>query len=513
MNIDQSILTLILLVPLAGAILIVLLPDRAKLPNWIALLTALVTFGLTLHLPAHFVIGQGGFQFVFSRLWIESPAIFYHVGVDGLSLWLVLLVGLLAPIGVLASWNTIKTRRKIYYSLFLVQQTAMIGVFISLDLMLYYGFWELTLVPMAVLIAMYGRKDGPKAALKFFLFTFIPSAPLLVAILWLYSKTGSFDFSFVQVYVASGALPAAALWWVALAFVVAFAVKVPIFPLHGWLADTFNEAPVAMAMVVAGKLGLYSMLRFHAGLFPAQARAIAPLLMVLGLIGIIYGACLALVQRDFFRLLAFGAVSHFSLVILAIYGLTLNGWSGAVYQILNLSIIEAAMFVLLGALESRYGTSQIDNFGGLAAKLPRTATYFVIASLAMIGLPLLSGFIGEFVILSSTFTGVSQSEAIIAAVGIILSAAYTLWLIQRLFYGPVSSLGTSKPATDLSFGELVALTPLVILMLVMGVSPSFCFSTIQTGVHPPGSNTYGLTTDQVVHQYKVSISSSKEGQR
>ncbi len=513
MTIDQSILTLILLVPLAGAILIALLPDRAKLPNWIALLTALATFGLTLHLPAHFNAAQSGFQFVFARLWIENPAINYHVGVDGLSLWLVVLVGLLAPIGVLASWNTIKTRRKIYYALFLVQQTAMFGVFVSLDLMLYYGFWELSLVPMAILIAMYGRKDGPKAALKFFLFTFIPSAPLLVAILWLYSKTGSFDFSFVQVYIASGAIPAAALWWAALAFVVAFAVKVPIFPLHGWLADTFNEAPVAMAMVVAGKLGLYSMIRFHTGLFPAQARAIAPLLMVLGLIGIIYGACLALVQRDFFRLLAFGAVSHFSLVILAIYGLTLNGWSGAVYQILNLSIVEAAMFVLLGALESRYGTSQIDNFGGLAAKLPRTATYFVLASLTMIGLPLLSGFIGEFVILSSTFTGVSRSAAIIAAVGIILSAAYVLWLIQRLFYGPVSSLGTSKPATDLSFGELAALTPLVILMLVMGVAPSLWFNTIQTGVHPPASTSFGLTSNQGVRQFKVFISASKEGQR
>jgi NADH-quinone oxidoreductase subunit M len=425
----------------------------------------------------------------------------------------VVLVGLLAPVGVLASWNTIKTRRKIYYSLFLVQQTAMFGVFVSLDLMLYYGFWELSLVPMVILIAMYGRKDGPKAALKFFLFTFIPSAPLLVAILWLYAKTGSFDYSAIQFQVAAGVLPTSALFWVALAFVFAFAVKVPIFPLHGWLADTFNEAPVAMAMVVAGKLGLYSMLRFHAGLFPVQARQLAPLLMVLGLIGIIYGACLALVQRDFFRLLAFGAVSHFSLVILAIYGLTLNGWNGAVYQILNLSIVEAAMFVLLGALESRYGTSQIDNFGGLAAKLPRTATYFVLASLAMIGLPLLGGFIGEFVILSSTFTNVSRSAAIIAAVGIILSAAYMLWLIQRLFYGPESSLATSKPATDLSFGELAALTPLVILMLVMGVAPSLWFNTIQAGVHPPDNSTYGLAVDQVVHQYKAAISSSKEGPR
>jgi NADH-quinone oxidoreductase subunit M len=496
--IDQSILTLILLVPLAGATLIALLPDRAKLPNWIALLTALVTFGLTLHLPAHFVTGQGGFQFERSIQWIENPAINYHIGVDGLSLWLVVLVGLLAPIGVLVSWNTIQTRRKIYFALFLVQQTAMFGVFVSLDLMLYYGFWELSLIPMAILIAMYGRKDGPKAALKFFLFTFVPSAPLLVAILWLYAKTGSFEYSYVQLNIVSGVLPANALFWVALAFVFAFAVKVPIFPLHGWLADTFNEAPVAMAMVVAGKLGLYSMLRFHASLFPAQSRQIAPLLIVLAVIGILYGACLALVQRDFFRLLAFGAVSHFSLVILAIYGLSLNGWNGAVFQILNLSIVEAAIFVLMGALESRYATSQISSYGGFAAKLPRTATYFVIASLAMIGLPLLSGFIGEFVILSSTFTSVSRTAAIIAAIAVILSATYMLWLVQRLFYGPESSLALSKPASDLNIAELLALTPLVLLMLVMGVAPSLWFSSIQAGAHPIQHSRQAATTKQTI---------------
>ena len=251
----------------------------------------------------------------------------------------------------------------------------MFGVFISLDLMLYYGFWELSLVPMAILIAMYGRKDGPKAALKFFLFTFIPSAPLLVAILWLYSRTHTFNFTDLQYQTASGVLPAGALFWVALAFLFAFAVKVPVFPLHGWLADTYNEAPVALAMVVAGKLGLYSMLRFHVGLFPAQARAMAPLLIVLAVIGVLYGACLALVQRDFWRLMAFAALSHLSLIVLAIYGLTLTGWSGAVYQILSHGVVDGALFLLLGALEIRYATSTIASYGGLAAKLPRAATY------------------------------------------------------------------------------------------------------------------------------------------
>ena len=270
-DLNQSILTLILLVPIAGAILIALLPDRGKLSAGLALLTALVSFVLTLHLPAHFVIDQPGFQFERNIRWIESPAISYLVGVDGLSLWLVVLTGLLAPVGVIASWNAIKERRKVYYSLFLVQQTAMFGVFVSLDLMVYYGFWELSLVPMAVLIAMYGRKDGPHAAGRFFLFTFIPSAPLLVAIIYLYARTGTFDFSQLRLYIALGAAPATALSWCALAFLFAFAVKVPVFPLHGWLAETFSEAPVALAMVVAGKLGLYSMLRFHVGLF-AEAK-------------------------------------------------------------------------------------------------------------------------------------------------------------------------------------------------------------------------------------------------
>jgi NADH-quinone oxidoreductase subunit M len=483
--IDQSILTLIILVPLAGAVLVALVPDRAKLPNWIALFTTLVSFLLTLHLPAHFVLGQGGFQFEINYPWIEKPAIFYHVGVDGLSLWLVVLTGLLAPVGVIASWNAIKERRKVFYSLFLVQQTAMVGVFVSLDLMLYYGFWELSLVPMAILIAMYGRKDGPKAALKFFLFTFIPSAPLLVAILWLYARTGSFDFTTLQLLIAHGNFPTAAIGWVALAFLLAFAVKVPVFPLHGWLADTFNEAPVALAMVVAGKLGLYSMLRFHVGLFPVQARAAAPYLIALAVIGILYGACLALVQRDFWRLMAFAALSHLSLITLAIYGLTFTGWTGAVYQILNHGVVDAALFLLLGALEVRYATSRIDAYGGLAAKMPRAATFFVIASLAMIGLPMLNGFIGEFLILSSTFTGVSRSWTIAAALGMILGAAYMLWLVQRLFYGPESALAASRPGDDVHRGELAVLAPLAVLMLVMGLAPNLWLTSIQTGVHPP----------------------------
>ena len=517
--INQSILTWILLAPLAGAVLVVLVPDRKKLPNWIALLTALVTFGLTLHLPTYFIYGQKGlFQFQnfiqSNDPWIAIPGsnsgIFYHVGIDGLSLWLVVLTGLLAPIGVLASWNSITERRKIYFALFLVQQTAMFGVFISLDLMLYYGFWELSLIPMAILIAMYGRKDGPKAALKFFLFTFIPSAPLLVAILWLYAKTQTFDFGHLQYWIASGAIPAGPLCWVAFAFLFAFAVKVPIFPLHGWLADTYSEAPVALAMVVAGKLGLYSMLRFHIGLFPVQASALAPYLIALAVIGILYGACLALAQRDFWRLLAFAALSHLSLIVLGIYGLTFTGSAGAIYQILNHSVIDAAFFFLLGALYDRFATSQISSYGGLASNIPNTATLFVITSLAMVGLPLLNNFVGEFLILSSTFIGVSRSWAVWASLGVILGAAYVLWLVQRLFYGPKSEMTTSKPAPDLRLGELAVLCPLALLMLVMGLAPSLWLQAIQQATHPPQTKiTAVLPPGAIRSTFAVSISSGE----
>ncbi len=512
-TIDQSILTWILLVPLAGALLVALAPDRGKLSNWIALLTTLATLGLTLHLPAHFVLGQSGFQFEINRIWIDNPAIAYHVGVDGLSLWLVVLVGLLAPVGVVASWNAIQSRRKIFFALFLVQQTAMLGVFLSLDLMVYYGFWELSLVPMAILIAMYGRKDGPKAALKFFLFTFIPSAPLLVAILWLYAQTHTFDFTTLQIYITHGLIPAAPLCWVALAFLFAFAVKVPVFPLHGWVADTYSEAPVALAMVVAGKLGLYSMLRFHIGLFPEQARAVAPYLVALAVIGILYGACLALVQRDFWRLAAFAALSHLSLITLGIYGLTFTGWDGAVYQILNHGVVDGALFLLLGALYDRYATSQINSYGGLAVKLPRTATVFVITSLAIIGLPMLNGFVGEFLILSSTFTGVSRGWAIAATLGVILGAAYMLWLVQRLFYGPESELALSRPPEDLHLGQLAVVWPLAVLMLVMGLAPSLWLPSIEKGIHPPKPKSADAALPYIATQTALPISSPVEGQR
>ncbi len=313
----------------------ILLPRQGRIIQWFTLLVTLATFGLTLHLPAHYAYGQPSFQFEVDIPWIANPAIRYHLGVDGISLWMVVLTGFLAPLGVLASWNTITTRTKEYYFFFLVQQTAMIGVFVALDLFLYYAFWELTLVPMAILISMFGRDRGTEAAIKFFIYTFLPSALLLVAIIWLYTKTGTFDFVRLQTALSQSNLPANALFWAALAFLVAFAVKVPVFPLHGWLGDTFSEAPTAMAMVIAGKLGLYSILRFNLGLFPAQARQIAPLMIALAVIGVIYGSLVALVQKDLKRLAAFSTVAALSFCILGIFCFAITGLDGAVFQTVN----------------------------------------------------------------------------------------------------------------------------------------------------------------------------------
>jgi len=276
------------------------------------------------------------------------------------------------------------------------------------------------------------------------------------------------------------------LFWLSLAFLFAFAVKVPVFPLHGWLSDTFSEGPVAMAMVVAGKLGLYSLIRFHIGLFPDQARQIAPLMIALAAIGILYGALLALVQKDFWKLLAYGTISALSFATLGIYGFTLAGLDGAVFQTLNEGVLGAAMFVLLGVLYDRFGTSEIKLYGGLAKKTPALATLFVFVSLALIGLPMLNGFVGEFLVLSSTFGGVSKGWASAATLGVILSAAYMLLLIQRVFQGPESALVTNLamdvPNLDLNAREKLILWPLAVLMLVMGVLPNFWLAGIQTGV-------------------------------
>jgi NADH-quinone oxidoreductase subunit M len=496
----DSILTLTTFVPTAGAVVVALLPRKGRVIQWWTLLVSLLTFALTLHLPYHFIYGQQGFQFEENHPWIASPKIGYHLGIDGLSMWLVVLTGFLSVIGVLASWNAIEKRTKEFYFLFLIQQTAMIGVFVALDMFLYYGFWELSLVPMAILIAIFGPERGSRTALKFFSYTFIPSALFLVAILWLYARTGTFDFVEMQHALTNNAALFApqALWWVTLAFLVAFAVKVPVFPLHGWLSDTIYEAPTAMAMVVAGKLGLYSILRFVLGLFPAQARIFAPLMIALAVIGILYGACVALAQTNIRRLVPYAMLSALSFCILGIFCFSLSGLNGAVYQILNEGLTGSAFLILVGFLHERYGTYEISQYGGLAGRLPNMATFYVITALSLIGLPILNGFVGEFLVLSGSFAP-HRGWAALATLGVILSAAYMLWLIQRVFYGPESPLVIGHAAPDILGREYAALVPMVLLMFVMGVASPYWMRAINDGVASLANSTTNSATHTVTN--------------
>ena len=481
MHLDSSILTLITFLPTAGALMLLLLPRQGRAIQWGALFVTLATFVISLHLVAHYVVGQAGFQFEQNVSWIPTPAIRYHLGIDGLSLWLVLLTTFLAPLGVLVSWRAIETRTKEFYVLFLLQQTAMLGVFVSLDLFLYYAFWEMTLVPMTLIIGMYGIERGRQAAIKFFLYTFIPSALLLVGILWLYAKTGTFDFVELQTRMPgiAATTPEVALLLASLAFLLAFAVKVPVFPLHGWLSDGLREAPAALAMVLAGKLGLYSLLRFHVELFPVQAARVAPWMIALAVIGVLYGALLALVQTDIKRVAAYATLSGVSFAVLGIYSFATNGINGAVFQTLNEGVTGGALFMLIGMLYERYRTYDIAAYGGLAARMPWLASLFVVTGLSFIGLPLLNGFVGEFLILSGTFT-THQKWAVAATFGVILSAAYMLWLIQRIFYGPQKAIAPQFDFGDLNSREKAALWPAIFFMLWMGVASPLWLRVIES---------------------------------
>ncbi len=518
MNVNPIILSLILFTPLVGAVVLALLPDRGRIQQWAALIVTLITFGMTLHLPAHFqqahTTAASAFAFEQNHLWIASPLIHYHLGVDGLSMWLLVLSGLLAPLGVLASWNAITSRKKLFYTLFLLQQVAMLGVFASLDLFLYYAFWELALVPMTILIATFGRTEKRRhAAIKYFLYAFIPSAVMLIAVIWLYVVTGTFDVPRLMALAAAHAIPGSstAMWLASLAFLLAFAVKVPVFPLHGWLSDAVSEAPTAAVMVLAGKLGLYSIVRFSFGIFPEQSHRIAPLMIALGAIGIVYGACIALVQNDLKKLAAYSTLGHLGFITLGIFTFTVNGLDGGMYQILNHGISGSAMFLMMGFLYERYGTYDMRELGGIAGKFPWLVTMFVLTALSNVGLPMLNSFVGEFLILSgtagTTLTAHPMLWTTIATTGVIFSAGYLLTMIQRTFYADLGSTTAEKPGWDMCAREHVAMWPLVILFLVMGVaSPLFMRALDPIGVHYAG---YTVTTESSPIRHSESESYSQ----
>jgi NADH-quinone oxidoreductase subunit M len=478
MSINPIILTIIVFFPLAGALLLALLPDRGKTLQWAALAVTLITFGLTLHLPFHYSYASsaGSFQFEQNVPWIASPAIHYHLGIDGLSMWLMVLTGILAPLGVLISWRAIDSRKKLFYVLFLLQQVAMMGIFASLDMFLYYAFWEMSLVPMTVLIAIFGRSEyRRRAAIKYFLYAFIPSALLLAAMLWVYAQTGTFDLPKLAALAAQHAISpnAAALWIASLGFLIAFSVKVPIFPLHGWLVDAISEAPTAAVMVLAGKTAIYSILRFSFSIFPEQSHRIAPLMISLAAIGIVYGGLLALVQHDLKKLAAYSTLGQLSFIVLGIFTFTVAGLDGGIYQILNESLAGAALFMLLGLLYERYSTYDMRLYGGLAQKLPWLAAMFVVVSLSIVGLPMLNSFVGEFLVLSGSMQSSFAHHHLwtaIATTGVILSAAYMLRMIQRVFYGELGPKPQVITGWDLDAREHLALWPVVALFLAMGLA-------------------------------------------
>jgi NADH-quinone oxidoreductase subunit M len=487
MDINHHILSLIVFFPLLGAVVLALLPDRGKTMQWGALIVTLITFVFTLHLPINYgAQPTTQFRFVEDHAWISAPVIRYHLGVDALGMWLVVLSGLLAPLGVLGSWKAIGERKKLFYVLFLLQQVAMLGIFVTLDMFLYYGFWELSLVPMTILIATFGRtKDRRKAAIKYFVYAFVPSALLLVGMLWLYAKTGTFDLPKLAALAASHSISgnATALWLCSIAFLVAFAVKVPIFPLHGWLKDAIAEAPTAAVMILAGKTGLYSILRFSFAIFPEQSHRIAPLMIALGAIGIVYGALISITRKDMKELAAYSTLSHLSFVTLGIFTFTVAGLDGGMYQIINHGISGGALFLLLGFLYERYGTYDMRDFGGLAARLPWMVTLYVVTALSLIGLPMLNGFVGEFLILSGSLQALVTHHVawtILATTGVILSAGYMLQLIQRVFYGELGPAPEEFVASDLGAREQTALWPLVALMLVIGIASPYWMRTLDT---------------------------------
>jgi NADH-quinone oxidoreductase subunit M len=474
------LLTILLLLPVAGALALVLYSfvssRREEHYRWIALITTVVTFAVSLLLLRG--IGAGtGFRFEENVTWIGAIGSRYHIAVDGISLWLVLLSTLLLPISVLSSWTAVRKRQLSYYVFLLLLESALIGVFVSLDLLLFYLFFEATLIPMFFLIGIWGGERRIYAAIKFFIYTAVGSLLMLVGIIALYFTFHTFDYpTLLQALTASPLAPrtGTVLFW---GFAIAFFIKVPVFPFHTWLPDAHTEAPTAGSVILAGvllKMGTYGLLRFNLALFPDAAKTWAPYIMVLAVIGIIYGALVAMVQPDVKRLVAYSSVSHMGFVVLGLFSFTELGMQGALYQMLNHGVSTGALFLFVGFIYERRHTRLISEFGGLAKPMPWFSTLFVIASLSSIGLPFLNGFVGEFLILIGTWTSHAVTHTwwvtMFAATGVIWAAVYMLWMLQRVLFGKITNEENAS-LLDLNQRELGLLLPLLFLMLFMGVYP------------------------------------------
>ncbi len=477
----QHLLTILVLLPVLGALVAIgysFMPSKQEAHyKWIALVLTTLTFVLSLML----IQGLGGdaaqFRFEDNVSWIGAIGARYHVGVDGISLWLVVLTTLLMPIAILSSWTAIQKRLLAYYTFLLLLESALIGVFVSLDLLLFYLFFEASLVPMFFLIGIWGGERRIYAAVKFFIYTAVGSLLMLVGIIALYYIYNSFDYVTILEAMRTKTLPEGAEFWLFLAFALAFCIKVPLFPFHTWLPDAHTEAPTAGSVILAGvllKMGTYGLLRFNLGLFPNMSRQFAWIMITLAVIGIIYGALVAMVQPDVKRLVAYSSVSHMGFVVLGLFSFTEMGMQGALYQMLNHGVSTGALFIFVGFIYERRHTRMISDFGGLATPMPWFATLFVIASLSSIGLPFLNGFVGEFLIMIGVWTSTAIAHSwiatMLAATGVIWAAVYMLWMLQRVVFGKVSNPENAK-LRDLNAREIGLLIPLLILMLLMGVYP------------------------------------------
>jgi NADH-quinone oxidoreductase subunit M len=489
--IASNILTIVTFMPALGSLLLLFYNrQHVRSIRMFALIITLLTFIFSLHLVAHFDSSNPDFQFGLKIPWITSLGIDYSMGVDGISIFLILLTTLLSPLAILASWP-IHERLKEYFIFMLLLETGMIGVFASLDFFLFYFFWEVMLVPMYFLIGVWGGERRIYAAMKFFLYTMIGSVLMLVAIIALYfihgDATGTFTFSYPQIQsaLASGRVvlsPAIELW-LFLAFFLAFAIKIPLFPFHTWLPDAHVEAPTAGSVLLAGvllKMGTYGLVRFSLPLFPHISHLFAPLISMLAVVGIIYGALVAMVQPDIKKLVAYSSVSHLGFIVLGIFSFTVQGMEGAVYQMLNHGVSTGALFLLVGVIYDRRHTRLIEEFGGLANRMPVYAAFFLIVTLSSIGLPGLNGFVGEFLILLGTF-GANRIRAAVASIGVILSAVYMLWMYQRVMWGQVEN-ERNKTLLDLAGREYAMLIPLLVMMLWMGMYSSYFLRPMDASV-------------------------------
>ena len=476
--IASHILTIITFTPAVGALLILFFNrTQARAIRTFALIVTILAFLFSLYLPAKFESGDPDFQFRLDVPWMPTLGVEYSMGIDGISLFLILLTTLLSPLAILASWS-IRDRVKEYFIFMLLLETGMIGVFASLDLFLFYVFWEVMLIPMYFLIGVWGGERRIYAAMKFVLYTMVGSVLMLVAILALYflhgDATNTYTFSYPQIQMALAGgrfvLERSTEFWLFLAFFLAFAIKVPLFPFHTWLPDAHVEAPTAGSVLLAGvllKMGTYGLVRFSLPLFPVISHLFAPLISLLAIVGIIYGALVAMVQPDMKKLVAYSSVSHLGFIVLGIFSFTTQGMEGAIYQMLNHGISTGALFLIVGIIYDRRHTRLIDQFGGLAHRMPVYAAFFMIVTLSSIGLPGLNGFVGEFLILLGTF-GINRARAVLAATGVILSAVYMLWMYQRVIWGEIT-IDQNKSLADIGGRERVMLIPLLILMVWMGM--------------------------------------------